>query len=677
MQSIEEINKIKEFIEGVDVVSFDIFDTLLLRNVLQPKDIFEAVEFAYYTKLGKKIDFKRKRILAEKKARQASYNEDITYDEIYKEIEKIFPAEYEKLKNLEIELEEKFLICNTQLLKVYNFAQEKGKKILIISDMYLPQDVLERILRNKGYIGEHKVYISSNSRKSKATGTLYEYIRNKESIDENQKWVHIGDNYIADCKNAEKAQISPWYYKAVRERYPSYRYKNLTESIMYALQINKLYLEDEDKGYWYNFGMSKAAPLYIGFMRWLKDSLKGKENVYFLARDGYLPFKLYEQLYKKDKNLPKGKYLYASRRAYIYPNLPDMQRKEALDILMTANKGLGQSITLSEILGNIGLDYRNYSDILVEHGIHCVDKLIESEAEDKVIRGFLEEIWGDIEEVLRTEKVVLQEYFQQEGLYDYETINIVDIGWSGSTHKSLQQLLENKVNGYYLGTIRQIYEEIRQYSKAYLFNEGNPRKIKNLVMENVMIFEFLFSAPMGSVKNFIKEGQIIYPVKLREQEEVKTNEYILALQDGIENLFHEVIKYDEFLSDQDIKQFAIDCLTHFIKQQSVIDLNKFLEISTPIGIGEAKQKQNYILKVKAEEYLKNKRSLSRESKKLLWKGAIIIEDAYGRFFNQKEYNTLYKVNGGIDFLIVEELLQKLKKAIKNPKKVLLLIKRLI
>ena len=59
-----EIKKFNNLIEKVDVISFDIFDTLLIRPYLSPVDLFEHIEKQY-----KFSDFKKERILAEKRAR--------------------------------------------------------------------------------------------------------------------------------------------------------------------------------------------------------------------------------------------------------------------------------------------------------------------------------------------------------------------------------------------------------------------------------------------------------------------------------------------------------------------------------------------------------------------------------------------------------------------------------
>lgn len=60
----KSFNVDKELFLGYDVVSFDIFDTLLKRNVLHPTDIFSIME----KKVSDTVpNFKRHRIDAERK----------------------------------------------------------------------------------------------------------------------------------------------------------------------------------------------------------------------------------------------------------------------------------------------------------------------------------------------------------------------------------------------------------------------------------------------------------------------------------------------------------------------------------------------------------------------------------------------------------------------------------
>ena len=75
------INKIKKY----DIVTFDMFDTLITRKTNNPTQIFDMVELTYNSENKTKIkDFKVKRIKAEKDI----INTYPTIDDIYRKLEK-------------------------------------------------------------------------------------------------------------------------------------------------------------------------------------------------------------------------------------------------------------------------------------------------------------------------------------------------------------------------------------------------------------------------------------------------------------------------------------------------------------------------------------------------------------------------------------------------------------
>ena len=67
--------------------SFDLFDTLITRLLNKPTDLFSIIEKEYNL-----ANFKENRINAEYNAVNNSNHEEITIDEIYKELEIIDPS---------------------------------------------------------------------------------------------------------------------------------------------------------------------------------------------------------------------------------------------------------------------------------------------------------------------------------------------------------------------------------------------------------------------------------------------------------------------------------------------------------------------------------------------------------------------------------------------------------
>ena len=73
MKEVFNTRKLKKIIDSKEVISFDIFDTLIKRNCQKPIDIFKIVENRYNNQNKNEInDFSMKRIQAEIKARKKS-----------------------------------------------------------------------------------------------------------------------------------------------------------------------------------------------------------------------------------------------------------------------------------------------------------------------------------------------------------------------------------------------------------------------------------------------------------------------------------------------------------------------------------------------------------------------------------------------------------------------------
>ena len=184
-----DINRAKELIDEYDLISFDIFDTLILRSVDKPTDVFIRIE----EEVGVK-GFAKARIQAERKARIVHRgNEDITLDQIYEEIDDSFSM----YKSTELNAEEKYTYANEYIKQLYDYAHLIGKKTVICSDMYLPELFLAELLQSKGFEGGDKVFVSSEFLRSKATGRLFRFLSSDTGIVA-KNILHIGDNIKSD-----------------------------------------------------------------------------------------------------------------------------------------------------------------------------------------------------------------------------------------------------------------------------------------------------------------------------------------------------------------------------------------------------------------------------------------------------------------------------------------------
>lgn len=287
MINVDELrNQTSEY----DVITFDVFDTLIIRDIPKPSELFRYE----YRLFGKAL-----RIFAESLARKSSKNDEVTLADIYK----FLPYNL----NREIEFEKRICRANPKMLEFYNSIKD-SKKIYAISDMYLPEEILKDILNESGYDIEN-VFVSSSYGKRKTTGELYRVLLEKENINPNDV-CHVGDNTLSDVDGAkiagidsakiEKHQNELSYRKINRKNY------ELNSFINHGLNE----IEDPTE----RIGYEVVGPIILGFCQWVHDRYNhyGFDKMFFLARDMRFTYEMYKNIYPHDK----VEYLCVSRKSF-------------------------------------------------------------------------------------------------------------------------------------------------------------------------------------------------------------------------------------------------------------------------------------------------------------------------------------------------------------------------
>lgn len=353
----DNLDKLKKEIINpkTKVVSFDIFDTLIMRPFWNPTDLFVFLN-SYFRKLTENetgMDFSKIRIEAEKTARKKlciKEKQEITLDEIYKEIELVTNVNHdiiESIKKKEEEEEIRFCTQRKVAKEIYELAKYLGKKVICVSDMYLPMETIRKMINKNGY-DIKTIYLSAEINLTKFTKDLYTYVINELKV-EPQEIVHIGDNYFSDYENAKKCGINGQFLPKAVDVFCD---ENITNALgnlfkkniplwennsnglnfmgircMLALVANSYF--DNPYRTFNNETDFNADPNLIGYYAlgmhlfgitdWiLKNTAEGRyKKVVFFARDGYWTMKAYEILKQVYDNPADKYYLYISRRALV------------------------------------------------------------------------------------------------------------------------------------------------------------------------------------------------------------------------------------------------------------------------------------------------------------------------------------------------------------------------
>ena len=204
MNVSRELKKIEHF----DLVSFDIFDTLVFRTVPTPKGVFFLAGLQVLDSSVESAKFQSARILAENIARKKSQTGEVNLDDIYNSLVEYSSDVREKLKQAELRAELEVCRPREEIVALYNGIKEFGKEVVLISDMYLPGSFIEQILANCGVDGMKGIFISNELGCDKRSGKLFSEVQ-KRIICFNGRQIHYGDSFNADFLGALKAGVKP------------------------------------------------------------------------------------------------------------------------------------------------------------------------------------------------------------------------------------------------------------------------------------------------------------------------------------------------------------------------------------------------------------------------------------------------------------------------------------
>lgn len=529
-----------KLINESDVVSFDIFDTLVYRPVSDPKDLFWLLELDNHI-----FDFKNKRILAERLARSKSHKSygEVDIWDIYDAFCEIQRCSKDDMVKAELEIEKKLCFKNEFAYKLYFYAKSKNKHIIAVSDMYLPSSFLHELLEGL-LIDIDEIYVSNELEKTKWSGSLNKYISN---IYRDLKILHIGDNKIADYKMSKKCGWNTILLNNVNilgSNYRNYCYGNIIGSIYSSICNVKMYSGIKDsKDQYYKYGFLYGGILTVGFCQWISE-LKQKCNydqLIFIGRDCYIINKIYKK-YFSDENIS---YLEISRFAML-PLVSYMSFESYIRDAFEDKIGLG--MTLVEIFDTLGLDINFHS---IFHNCFQEHDVLSWENYD----SFREQLFNHKDIIINSynnSRECLTEYLKS--IFDKEKkICIIDLGWRGSAALNISKYFELVSDSYNIECALMASDDLSstQMSVAsgmihsFLFSPINNCDIYDLGNNNFFsggkfkFLEYMFSSCDNSVLRYLKNDQNIIEA-VRENKDVSHNNNILtSIHNGIEDFAGE------------------------------------------------------------------------------------------------------------------------------------------
>ena len=507
-----------------EIISFDIFDTLVNRIFLSSEDVFEIVRRFYIKRYGGELDdFVSHRMNTEHSLWKRTEAGVFTLDNIYCEMKKYYPNDTcEKLKEIELEIEGKVILINQNNIAIYNEIVDRKK--ILISDMYLERKYLEKILSQLGIKNYAALYISGEQKAAKYNGKIFKIIG--DNVGGKNEILHCGDSFRGDFIMPRLSGWSSCWIKKYRNPYiRKYKKYSMSDSLLVGL-LNNRFLYNEY--YYTNIGYAILGPLLYCYVRWIETQLR--ENcigkVVFLARDGWCVKKAFDYLFA---DTYETEYMYVSRKSAV-----NAVSNEAVDVNSLLHKyKFRNRETLESVLLKLGVD-----DIKDVQKIEISRNKLYMGAYNHLIEPYFKEI----QESNETQRQFLVEYVGN--LFDRDEVAVVDVGWHGTIQDCIKEICKDNVcvRGLYLG----LEDNKQEYKHAFL---NDSIFDANMIPFIRGIVETFFTAPHPSTIKYVKSNDIIKPVFSNNDE--KLNMTIQHIHDGAMQFLKEYVSYAAKLDIED------------------------------------------------------------------------------------------------------------------------------
>lgn len=523
--------ELMEKIEQADVVSFDLFDTLVMRQTLSSDDVLEYVNCKLQEKGIFIEDFCRRRLASEK---ELSKDTAPTLTEIYEHVLTKLDDNFvscnitaRELADLEWNIDFDLLISRKDVCDFFRMSVDSGKPVYVVSDTYYCKPQLKAVLEKCG-ITEYTDILASCDYKTSKTQKLYGILTDREK---GKKCLHIGDDIVSDIENASKWGIKTCHIFSgldLLETVGSLGFADYEDALCDRLKIgmfisnifnSPFQFETEDKHIKvtdaYDIGYLFCAPIISDFAFWFRKQIDEQdfENIWFGARDGYLIKKLYTCLLEDNHQTEAAAYFLTSRIAAIKAGVKDESDIQYVDEM-------------------------KFSGTLEE----CLRERFGIEAKSVKKKELCNEDSG----LLRYKKAILDNALNERENYQRYinglgvkkgNIAFFDFVAKGTSQMYIQRLVDSHIKGLYFLQLEAEHMKDKGLDIQPFYSKEETDS--SAIFDNYYILETVLTSPDPSVNGFDENGAPIYAMETRSKKDIKCFQRV---QEGILEYFDTYLR---------------------------------------------------------------------------------------------------------------------------------------
>ena len=517
----DSLSTITELIKSHDVISFDVFDTLVTRKILEPWDIFNLMRERLKRSQGMDIE----QFIVERKLVQQEYpHENIM--QFYKIIQTrlgLTEDQRDRLMDEELSIEKELIVRRESVCGLLKYAKEIRKKVVLTSDMYIPRDMLSAILHNVGISDWDELLVSCDYGTSK-NQDLFGILRNKYPT---EKIFHLGNDIRADILPTARFSIRSILIPSGLEMAKQCGWgevlnsiDNMDEKNLMGLIISRVFndpfipaeypLLDRHRKM-ERFAIGACTPMILGYLFWLEVILCAEkyEKLLLFSRDGYILNDLYEELRERSRMvLPEGMYFYSNRHsAFLLCADDESYQKSVLEVYSQGRPAVDMFSSL------FGYYPEDISDDLSE--------MFEKNKEK-------------ISSFAKQQKENFGKYLEKSGINAKSCYAVMDFVSSGKTLDFITKGAGLDFHGFFFFQRNSPFIAENKI-RAYL-----DRNTSCFFVDCFMEMEHIMTSPESALDHFDELGKPVFAEEVRSQSDISD---ILYMQNLIKKTASEYIRH--------------------------------------------------------------------------------------------------------------------------------------
>ena len=495
---------LKTKLSQYDVITFDVFDTLITRMVLHPTDVFSLVQLQLLQQGHKAGSFAKDRIQAEQLAYE-QYGDTANFDQIYQMLNGSFSYSEEQCRifqQMEFETELQLAIPRCILLQLVKELKGSGKRIILCSDMYLSSAQIRMLLRKCSYPEDLEIRVSSECGGTKSSGFLFEALYSQ--LPPSSKIIHIGDNdhsdYRVPLRLHRDAVLLPsgctMFTQSPLYDYLSSYEDNINNCLILGYLVNYAcfnspFSEEQDKSRAVSVWGGTIFSCFMDFLLRQKDESK----LLFVTREGYLLQKMYQRYcLAADVRPQENALFYASRTAAVAASID-------------SEEGIRNAMRHPKFDGTVKRFLQGRMNLEPPEDMEFAEEQIRLPAQRHEFFQQLKPWFSLIYKNAENQGTAYRTYTEQFRT-GRQPFTIVDVGYNGTIQYALSHIMKEKIGGLYMFL----------NDGAYPSRIGCPcasMAVTNAgihpLYENLLFLEAVMQVPYGQLQKMEIQGGKVTP----------------------------------------------------------------------------------------------------------------------------------------------------------------------